>query len=662
MSRSYSVSKAVSYDLTMNGDLSCMITSEGFKFFSFAIIFHQNHMAFGMKFYLANLDETQAFGRVLGSLARRGDVILLIGELGAGKTSTCRGFLREFTGDNDMDVPSPSYLITLEYHSPKKEGFKAFHVDPYRLSPGNVACLIDFDKAVSEDVLLIEWPSRLGDKVTEIINKNAGRLLTITFEGVGPQAVGRHIEVTSRGSDLDDDLLRQIKEEWDRLQSASPKLLAKLPRLRGKPGKESFPSGSIGASGDDILVMGIESSCDDTAVAILKGDGTIVAQCIASQAAIHAEWGGVVPKLAQEEHAKAIQGTVDACLEKAGIKPENLTAIAVTVGPGLALCLLVGVKKAMELSAKHKVPIVRIHHMEGHMMVTRLPNLCHEIPQFPFVTLLVSGGHTMIVLSRNIGDHVILGSTIDDSVGEAFDKTARLLGITAVPGGKELEALASSGIAERWEPPLPKPLSKTRDEALRKGCDMSFAGLKTAVQLALATAEKRQKETGGDIIKADLAAAFQKCSADHLADRLKRALQIVLVGDDVNPPLVEDSLKHVVVAGGVAANKTVKAAVNAVAESFGLKVCAPPPAFCTDNGVMVAWTGIERLRCGLGEPAPKSNDISDIEKFCEVRPRWPLGVRHTLCLGKLNDKNQRPLDRKAQDIAKARQAEKSLDV
>ena len=615
-----------------------------------------------MKFHLANLEDTQAFGGILGRLCDKGDVILLVGELGAGKTSACRGFLREFTGDYDMDVPSPSYLITLEYPSSIKAGTKAYHIDPYRLSAGNVACLIDFEKAVEEDLLLVEWPSRLGENLTNMINEKARRLITILFAGVGPQAVGRHIEVTSRGLESDVKLLDEISYNWERLQSGSPTSDAKVPRRLENQYQGSLPAGSVYASGDDVLVMGIESSCDDTAVAILKGDGSIVAQCIASQAAIHAEWGGVVPKLAQEEHAKAIQGTVEACLEKAGIEPEKLTAIAVTVGPGLALCLLVGVKKAMELSAKHKIPLVRVHHMEGHMMVTRLPGICQEVPQFPFVTLLVSGGHTMTVLSRDIGDHVILGSTIDDSVGEAFDKTARLLGITAVPGGRELEALASKGDAAMWHPPLPKPLSKTRDEALRKGCDMSFAGLKTAVQMALAAAQKKQEVTGTEINKAELAAAFQKCSADHLAERLKRALKIVLEGDEHNPPLVETELRHVVVAGGVAANQTVKASVSTVAESFGLTVCVPPPVYCADNGVMIAWTGVERLRRGLGEPAPRSSDISEVEKFCEVRPRWPLGVRHSLCLGKLNDKNLRPLDRKAHDIARAKHTSDSLDV
>ena len=605
---------------------------------------------------LADLRETEMFGRLLARHSRKGDVFLLIGELGAGKTSTCRGFLREFTRDYDMDVPSPSYLITLQYAGAGERGHTAHHVDPYRLSPGNVSCLIDFEKAASEDVLLIEWPSRLGPALAALIDDRAHRVMTISFLGVGPQAVGRQIEVTVREKEEEREWLASIKNEWEELQSSPELREAKLPRLTtdSSPSPAPIPRGSIRADGPDVLVMGIESSCDDTAVAIVKGDGTIVAQCIASQAAIHAEWGGVVPKLAQEEHAKAIKGTVDACIEKAGISPNDLTAVAVTVGPGLALCLLVGVKKAIEVSAEFQVPLVRVHHMEAHMMVTRLPGLCAVKPEFPFITLLVSGGHTMIVLTRGLGDHVIMGSTIDDSVGEAFDKTARLLGITSIPGGKDLEALAAKGDADSWKPALPKPLSRTKDDALRKGCDMSFAGLKTAVRMALDSAEAKAATDGTEVNKGDLAAAFQKCCADHLADRLKRALTIVLVGDDQTPPLIDKGLRHVVVAGGVAANKTVRTTVVAVAESFGLIVCAPPPVYCTDNGVMVAWTGIERLREGLSEPPPSFKDLSKAEMFCEARPRWPLGVRHSQCLGKLNDQSLKSLDKRANDIANSR--------
>jgi N6-L-threonylcarbamoyladenine synthase len=602
-------------------------------------------------FHLHELNGTEAFGEMLAEMSRKGDVFLISGELGAGKTSMCRGFLRRFTGDMDLDVPSPSYLICLQYENQLAGGPTVYHIDPYRLSPGNVSCLLDFESAVTNDILLVEWPSRLGHKLDKLVHDMAGRIFTLSFEGVGPQAVGRNVHVALEDNREGTYSVTDLQTEWERRLSGSETPHSKIARLSVNNSQSiSFPSGAVCASGEDVLVMGIESSCDDTAVAILRGDGTIVAQVIASQAAVHEEWGGVVPKLAQEEHAKAIQGTVDACIKKAGITPDQLSAIAVTVGPGLALCLLVGVKKAMEIAAKFEIPLVRIHHMEGHMMVTRLPGLCAEVPQFPFMTLLVSGGHTMIVLSQAFGQHVIMGSTIDDSVGEAFDKTARLLGITSVPGGKDLESLASKGEASRWEPALPKPLSKTRDEALRKGCDMSFAGLKTAVQLSMAAAEKKKADRETEINKADLAAAFQKCCADHLAERLKRALNIALVGDENNSPLVEN-MRHVVIAGGVAANKTVKLAVTEVAQSFGLTVCVPPPIYCTDNGVMIAWTGIERLRFGLAEPAPKLRDPTDIDRFCEVRPRWPLGVRHSMCLGKLNDQSLRPLDRKAQEMS-----------
>ena len=597
-----------------------------------------------MIFDLADLAKTEFLGTLLGRTSRRGDVFLLSGELGAGKTSLCRGFLREFTGLEEMDVPSPSYLISIQYQHKCDEQLMVYHMDPYRLSPGNIACLVDFEKALLDAVLLIEWPSRLGLELTNLVNRKAGRVMEISFQGVGPQAGGRIVDIQVRESEQD--WLDHIAIEWEQPSRKIAKLCDSYESI-------SIPHGSVGLETAEILVMGIESSCDDTAVAILRGDGSIVAQCIASQSAVHQEWGGVVPKLAQEEHAKAIKSTVDSCLLQAGITAKNLSAIAVTVGPGLGLCLLVGVKKAMELAAEFQVPLVRVHHMEAHMMVTRIPGLCVQVPAFPFVTLLVSGGHTMIVLTRGLGDHIILGSTIDDSVGEAFDKTARLLGITSIPGGKDLESLALNGDSSRWNPPLPKPLSRTRDEALRKGADMSFAGLKTAVKMALDAAEKKSDETGVPCNKADLAAAFQKVCADHLCDRLRRALNICLTGDESTPPLVDPSLmKHIVVAGGVASNNTVKAAVTAVADSFGLTLCAPPPAYCTDNGVMVAWTGIERLRHGIAEPPPTVKDTCDIEKFCEVRPRWPLGLRHAQCVGKLNDQALRPLDKKAQDIAK----------
>ena len=603
-----------------------------------------------MKIDLEDIFRTTDFGHVLSSLAQPGDVYMLVGELGSGKTSLCRGFLRHFTGDLNMDVPSPSYLISLQYAPKGGVGHTVYHLDPYRLSVGGVACLLDFEKAAIEDILLIEWPSRLGEQLELLINSKAKRIMTIQYEGVGPQAAGRSIRLSVRDSPEEHLWLRAVLREWS-VRSVPDERGPKLQRLTNGTETQILPlcAGSVTYHGGDILIMGIESSCDDTAVAIVRGDGTIVAECIASQGAVHAEWRGVVPKLAQEEHAKAIGGTVDACLKKAQIEVGQLSGIAVTVGPGLALCLLVGIKKAIELAAEFQVPIIRVHHMEAHMMMTRMPSVCPVRPEFPFVTLLVSGGHTMIVLTKDIGDHLILGSTIDDSVGEAFDKTARLLGITSIPGGRELEKLAALGDADLWQPPLPKPLSRTKDPILRKSCDMSFAGLKTAVLMALNAAIARE----GEFDKNNLAAAFQKCCADHLAERLKRALQITLTGTDTDAPLLEPGkMKHVVIAGGVAANKTVNSAVVAVAESFGLTVCVPPPVYCTDNGVMVAWTGIERFQRGLAEPPPNIKDLSQSEKYAEARPRWPLGVRHAQCAGKINDSSGKALDRKASEIAR----------
>ena len=601
-----------------------------------------------MDILLEDLSQTQRFGMILGKHADAGDVILLVGELGSGKTALCRGFLTEFTGDPDMDVPSPSYLISLQYASKLDSATTAYHIDPYRLSVGNVSCLLDFEKAVVNDILLIEWPSRLGEQLTNLLHSKARRVMTITYSGIGPQALGREITVKVGDSTIESLWFAAVLNEWN-MDEISQSSVSKIPRLVGVPENNcDVRHDRVIVLPDDTYVLGIESSCDDTAVAIIGSDGTIIVQEIASQGAVHAEWGGVVPKLAQEEHAKAIHRTVDACLAKFQFK---LSAIAVTVGPGLALCLLVGIRKAMELSCQYQIPLVRVHHMEAHMLVTRMPRVCVEAPQFPFVTLLVSGGHTMLVLTRGIGDHVILGSTIDDSVGEAFDKTARLLGITSIPGGKDLEEMAKLGNASEWLPVLPKPLSRTKDMVLRRSCDMSFAGLKTAVLMSIGAQKSNEWN------RYDLAAAFQKCCADHLAERLKRALQITVEGTDEEPPLAP-LVKHVVIAGGVAANSTVKSTVLNVANEFGLTVCAPPPKYCTDNGVMVAWTGIERLKYGLQEPPCKLKDMNQTDKYAEARPRWPLGIRHAQCAGKINDSSGKSFDRKLRDQVKP----KNVDI
>jgi tRNA threonylcarbamoyl adenosine modification protein TsaD len=370
----------------------------------------------------------------------------------------------------------------------------------------------------------------------------------------------------------------------------------------------------------DWVVLGIESSCDDTGAAVLRGDGTVLSEVVASQAGVHEEFGGVKPDAAAAAHAKAINETVSMALEKAGVKPSDLTAVTVTVGPGLALCLNVGVEKALGFAAEHQLPVVKVHHMEAHMMVTRMPLDGAVIPEFPFLTLLVSGGHTMIVLSEALGSHTILGSTIDDSAGEAFDKTARLLGITKVPGGPPLEKLAQKG-----QPSfdLPVPLAKTRDQTLQNGCDFSFSGLKTAVRQLVA------KEGNAEEVAADIAASFQETCVQHLVSRTQRGIEWAKEKADI---------RHLVVAGGVAANSAVRQGLAELCEREKLAFVRPPLKYCADNGTMVAWTGIERLELGLADPPPPK-PTADSPLHVEVRPRWNIGPRDDRCQGKRRAKD-----------------------
>jgi N6-L-threonylcarbamoyladenine synthase len=343
----------------------------------------------------------------------------------------------------------------------------------------------------------------------------------------------------------------------------------------------------------DGLVLGLESSCDETAAAVLRADGTILAEAVLSQLADHAPFGGVVPEIAARAHLAHLPALTRRVLEQAGTTPAGLSAVAATSGPGLIGGLIVGASFAKGIAAATGIPFVAVNHLEAHALSPRLPSVSPDgvardargSLAFPYLLLLLSGGHCQCVAVEGVGRHRRLGSTLDDAVGEAFDKSAKLLGLPW-PGGPHLERLAQGGDASRL--PLPRPLLG------RPGCDFSFSGLKTAVAQQVA---KGLDETG----RRDLAASFQAAVAAVLADRARHALSML------------PSANALVVAGGVAANGAVRAALAEVAAKAGLPLVAPPIRLCTDNAVMVAWAGIERLRLGLADPLDHA-----------PRPRWPL--------------------------------------
>ena len=342
-------------------------------------------------------------------------------------------------------------------------------------------------------------------------------------------------------------------------------------------------------------VLGIESSCDDTAAAVVTGDRRILSSVVAGQAALHADFGGVVPEIAARAHAERLDVAVEQALAEAGVTLGDLDAIAVTAGPGLIGGVLAGVMLAKGLAAGTGLPLVGVNHLAGHALTPRLT----DGVDFPYLTLLVSGGHCQFLTVSGPEDFTRLGGTIDDAPGEAFDKVAKLLGLPQ-PGGPAVEAQAAAGDPRAI--PLPRPLLD------RPGCDMSFSGLKTAVLRARDEAVARDGGLRAGV-RADICAAFQAAVAEVLAEKTRRALALS------GAPLVA-------VAGGVAANRAIRAALEAVADAAGVRFLAPPLPLCTDNAAMIAWAGIERLalgqRDGMGLAA---------------RPRWPLDQSAAPMLG-----------------------------
>jgi N6-L-threonylcarbamoyladenine synthase len=341
----------------------------------------------------------------------------------------------------------------------------------------------------------------------------------------------------------------------------------------------------------NLTVLGIETSCDETAAAVVSASGTIHANLVLSQLDEHRPYGGVVPEIAARSHLDHIDRLVGQAMEQAGLGFAELDGVAATAGPGLIGGVFVGVMTAKAIALAWNLPFLAVNHLEGHALSARLSDRL----DFPYLLLLVSGGHCQLLAVEGVGQYRRLGGTIDDAVGEAFDKTAKLLGL-GYPGGPAVEQEAEAG--DPAAVALPRPMLG------RPGLDFSFSGLKTAVRQAAAKAGILAG--GGDAqARADLAASFQAAVGDILAERCAKAIERFQQEYGRPGPLV--------VAGGVAANRNLRARLETVAAAAGSRLVAPPPALCTDNAAMIAWAGVERLALGLSDPL----DFA-------ARPRWPL--------------------------------------
>jgi len=331
-----------------------------------------------------------------------------------------------------------------------------------------------------------------------------------------------------------------------------------------------------------VRVLGIETSCDETGVAIYDGKLGLMADALYSQAHIHAEYGGVVPEIASRDHVRKLLPLIAKCLQDANCTRSQLDGVAYTAGPGLIGALLVGASLGRALAFALGIPAVGVHHMEAHVLA---PLLEPDPPEFPFVALLVSGGHTMLIEVSGVGRYRLLGETLDDAAGEAFDKTAKLLGL-GYPGGPALSKCAQHGDAKMFS--FPRPMTD------RPGLEFSFSGLKTHTRILW---QKHAHETGA---RENIAAGFQAAVVDTLVIKCRRAMHQTRSG-------------HLVVAGGVGANLALRAALTASGRKYGWRVSYPRVEFCTDNGAMIAYAGFHRLQSGAFEP-----------EHIAARARWPM--------------------------------------
>jgi len=353
-----------------------------------------------------------------------------------------------------------------------------------------------------------------------------------------------------------------------------------------------------------LTVLGIETSCDETAAAVLEidqaGNCEILSNVVHSQIDEHTPFGGVVPEIAARAHIQLLDGIVAQAMQTANRSWSDLSAVAATAGPGLIGGVIVGLMTAKSIAMAIDKPLIAVNHLEGHALTARMTDQV----EFPFLLLLVSGGHTQYLLVKGVGDYERLGTTIDDAIGEAFDKTAKLLGLP-YPGGPAVERAAKLGDPTLYK--LPRPLLD------RHGLDMSFAGLKTAVRTAALKEEPVSEQAVNN-----LSASFQEAVADVVGHRSARAFELFR-------QLYPDTPPRMVIAGGVAANEAIRIRLNAVAQEHGAQLIAPPHKLCTDNAAMIAWAGAERLKILRAEnPEILNSNGNGDDMDVSPRPRWPL--------------------------------------
>ncbi|XP_029386606.1 tRNA N6-adenosine threonylcarbamoyltransferase, mitochondrial [Echeneis naucrates] len=360
------------------------------------------------------------------------------------------------------------------------------------------------------------------------------------------------------------------------------------------------------------VVLGIETSCDDTGAAVVNEKGVILGEALHSQKEVHLRTGGIIPTVAQQLHRENIGLVVQEALERSGVDPSQLSAVATTVKPGMALSLAVGLEFSQSFVRKFSKPFIPIHHMEAHALTVRM---LHPIT-FPFLVLLVSGGHSLLAVAQGVDDFVLLGHSLDEAPGDTLDKIARRLSLrkhpqcTTLSGGQAIELLAESG--DRMRFPLTTPMGQTQD------CCFSFAGLRNQVTMMIVKREAEEGIEQGTLLSCvnDIAAATQHTVAAHLAKRTHRAILFCKANG-----LLPSKSPTLVLSGGVASNQYIRKALTVITDMTGLHLLCPPAKFCTDNGVMIAWNGVERLREGKGILPP------NVDVFYE--PKAPLGMDMT---------------------------------